>query len=385
MQNFEYKNTTHLIFGQNTIARLSGLISKEAKVMIAYGGGSIFKNDVMNQVKQALVGYDTVEFGGIEANPDYDTLCKAVKVAKQEDIDFILAVGGGSVIDGVKFIAAAAEYPSHDYWNIIKSGGQDVEDALPLGCILTLPATGSETNMGSVVSWRKKGLKAPFMSEYVRPSFAILDPETTCSLPEVQTINGIVDAYVHVLEQYLVSRENTPIQDHQAEGLLRVLEECGLALLKNPKDYNLRAQIMYAATLALNGQLGLGVTQDWATHAMGHELTAKYGYDHGQTLSMILPSLLRVRMDIKEDKLKIFGTEVFKMHNPSGEDVVQRLERFFEEVGTPIRIPGNISEQEIDELVANLFFQNPWRIGEGKGIDMKMAKEIYSRARQQSA
>lgn len=382
MQNFEYKNTTHLIFGQNTIARLSGLIPKEAKVMVAYGGGSIFKNDVMNQVKHALADYNIIEFGGIEPNPDYDTLCKAVEIVKQEDVDFILAVGGGSVVDGVKFIAAAVKYPSSDYWNIMKSVGQDVEDAVPLGCILTLPATGSETNIGSVISWRKKGLKAPFMSEHVRPTFAILDPETTCSLPQVQTINGIVDAYVHTLEQYLVSREHTPIQDHQAEGLLRVLEECGLALLKNPKDYNLRAQIMYAATLALNGQLGLGVTQDWATHAMGHELTAKYGYDHGQTLSMILPSLLRVRMDVKEEKLKIFGKEVFKMNNPSGEEVVRRLEKFFTEVGTPIRIPGNISKQEIDELVANLFFQNSGKIGEGKGINMELAKEIYSLASQ---
>lgn len=382
MNNFEYHNTTHIIFGQDTIARIEDLIPKESKILIAYGGGSIFKNGVMDQVKKALHEHEVVEFSGIEPNPDYETLLKAIEFSKAENVDYILAVGGGSVIDGAKFIAAGIPFKGSDYWDIIRKRGQNVNEATPMGCILTLPATGTETNMNSVVSWRNKGLKAPFFSPHTRPIFAILDPQTTTTLPEIQTINGIVDAYVHILEQYLVSRKDTPIQDHQAEGLLRVLGECGLELLKNPSDYNLRAQIMYAATLALNGQLGLGVAQDWATHALGHELTAKYGYDHGATLSMILPSLLRIRLHMKEEKLKIYGKEVFHMENPTAEDVIQRLEKLFTDLKTPIHIPGNISETEVDELVANLTFQNPQALGEDGAIDAKMAKEIYLLASQ---
>ena len=303
MHNFEYYNPTRIVFGKGTIARIEDLIPKNKKILITYGGGSIFKNGVMDQVKLALNGHNFTEFGGIEPNPEYETLMKAVKVVKDENIDYLLAVGGGSVLDGTKFIAAAALYDGEP-WEILETYGANLNKAVPLATVLTLPATGSEANPSAVISRREFGKKTPFHNDVVRPDFAILDPETTYSLPLRQTTNGIVDAYVHILEQYMVTRKDTPIQDHTAEALLKTLHKYGLLLISNPTDYNLRAQVMYAATLALNGQLGLGVDEDWATHMLGHELTAKYGIDHGASLSMVMPALFRVRMNIKESKLR---------------------------------------------------------------------------------
>lgn len=381
MENFEYYNPTRLIFGKNTIRNLSAHIPKDKKILITYGGGSIFKNGVMEQVKEALKEHNYVEFGGIEANPEYDTLMKAVEITHKENIDFLLAVGGGSVLDGTKFIAAAAKFKG-DAWDILTSFGADVKEALPLASVLTLPATGSEANANSVISRRKLGKKSPFSSDYVRPVFSILDPETTYSLPLNQTINGIVDTYVHILEQYMVSRKDTPIQDGMAENLLRLLHEYTPKLLNNPNDYNLRAQMMYISTLALNGQLGAGATQDWATHPMGHELTAKFGIDHGASLSMILPSLLRIRMDVKEAKLKQYAKNVLGMENASGEEAVKAMEDFFKSINSPIRLAQDVTEADIDDLVERLFLQNPQNLGEDSKIDAQLAKEIYSKAKE---
>lgn len=379
MENFEYYNPTRLIFGKNTIANLSKYLPKDKKILVTYGGGSLFKNGVMDQVKDALKGYDYVEFGGIEANPEYDTLMKAVEIVRHENIDFLLAVGGGSVLDGTKFIAAACKFKG-DAWDILTHFGQNITEALPLASVLTLPATGSEANANSVISRRSLGKKSPFASDYVRPVFSILDPETTYSLPLKQTVNGIIDTYVHILEQYMISRENTPIQDGMAENLLRLLHEYTPKLLDNPNDYNLRFQMMYISTLALNGQLGAGVTQDWATHPMGHELTAKFGIDHGASLSMVLPSLLRVRMDIKEAKLKQYAKNVLGMENANGEDAVKAMEAFFASVNSPTSLPQEVTEADIDDLVKRLFLQNPQNLGEDKKIDAQLAKEIYLKA-----
>lgn len=380
MYNFEYYNPTRLVFGKGTIARIANLIPKNKKILITYGGGSIFKNGVMDQVKSALKNHDFTEFGGIEPNPEYETLMKAVKIVKDENIDYLLAVGGGSVLDGTKFIAAAAVFEGEP-WEIMEAFGSNITKAIPLSTILTLPATGSESNPSAVISRREFGKKTPFHNDAVRPDFAILDPETTYSLPLKQTINGIVDAYVHIMEQYMVVRKDTPIQDHMAEALLKTLHECGLLLVSNPTDYNLRSQIMYTATLALNQQLGLGVDEDWATHMLGHELTAKYGIDHGASLSMIMPALFRVRMNIKEAKLKTYTKEVLGMSGKiKGEDVVQQIEAFFMALGSPIRLPDYVTEDQIDELVANLRLQHPYNIGEDQKIDAKMAKEIYMKA-----
>ncbi len=379
MENFNYYNPTHIVFGKQTIAHLKTLIPTDKKILITYGGGSIFKNNVMNQVHEALKDHHYLEFGGIEPNPEYETLMKAVKVIHNENIDFLLAVGGGSVLDGTKFIAAAALYKG-DSWNILTSGGADIKHALPLASILTLPATGSEANANAVVSRREYSKKLPLSSDLVRPVFSILDPETTYSLPLKQTVNGIIDTYVHILEQYMITREDSPIQDGMAENLLRLLHEYTPKLLQNPNDYNLRAQMMYISTLALNGQLGAGVVQDWATHMMGHELTAKFGIDHGASLSMIIPSLLRTRMDVKEEKLKRYAKEVLNMPHASGEKAITIMEQFFASINSPIKLPDNVTEKHINELVESLFEHNSFNLGEDQKIDKKMAEEIYLRA-----
>ncbi len=380
MENFQYFNPTHIIFGKNTIKELKNLIPSHKKILITYGGGSIFKNGVMDQVQEALKEHNYMEFGGIEANPEYETLMKAVDVVHKENIDFLLAVGGGSVLDGTKFIAAAAKFKG-DAWDILTHFGQNITEALPLASVLTLPATGSEANANAVVSRRQWGKKSPLSSDYVRPLFSILDPETTYSLPLNQTVNGIVDTYVHILEQYMISREHTPIQDGMAENLLRLLHEYTPKLLANPNDYNCRAQMMYISTLALNGQLGAGVSQDWATHPMGHELTAKFGIEHGASLSMLMPSLLRVRMDIKEAKLKQYAKNVLGLSGASGEEAIKTMENFFTSINSPIRLPNDVSEADIDDLVERLFLQNPFPLGEDKKIDAQMAKEIYLKAK----
>ncbi len=379
MENFEYYNPTRIIFGRNTIAQLKALIPINKKILITYGGGSIFKNGVMDQVKESLKGHNYIEFGGIEANPEYETLMKAVEITRNENIDFLLAVGGGSVLDGTKFIAAANLHQG-DCWEILTTGGQNIKQALPLASILTLPATGSEANANAVVSRRKFAKKIPFSSHLVRPAFSILDPETTYSLPLSQTINGIIDTYIHILEQYMVTRKNSPIQDGMSENLLRLLHEYAPKLLQNPNDYNLRAQMMYISTLALNGQLGVGVAQDWSTHGMGHELTAKFGIDHGATLSMILPSLLRMRMDIKEEKLKRYAKEVLAISNASGEEAIVAMEEFFTFIGSPIKLPEDVTENDINDLVESLFEQRPINLGEDQKIDKEMARKIYLKA-----
>lgn len=293
MNNFNLHTPTRILFGKGAIAELRAQIPAQARVLITYGGGSVKKTGVLDQVYQALEGLDVLEFGGIEPNPAYETLMKAVELVRAEKVTFLLAVGGGSVLDGTKFIAAAAHYPEDkDPWNILLTRGNDVTSAIPMGSVLTLPATGSESNSGAVVSRRATGDKQAFMSDFVQPVFAILDPVYTYTLPVVQVANGVVDAFVHTIEQYLTYPVNAKVQDRFAEGLLLTLVEEGPKALAEPENYDVRANVMWAATMALNGLIGAGVPQDWATHMLGHELTAMHGLDHAQTLAIVLPALL---------------------------------------------------------------------------------------------
>ncbi len=259
---------------------------------MTYGGGSVKKTGVLDQVLSALAGFDVLEFGGIEPNPSYETLMNAVKIAREEKVTFLLAVGGGSVLDGTKFIAAAAHYDANiDPWEILETYGSKITRAIPMGSVLTLPATGSESNKGAVISRKTTGDKRAFMSEHVQPVFAILDPVYTYTLPPRQVANGVVDAFVHTVEQYVTYPVDGKIQDRFAEGILLTLVEDGPKALQEPENYNVRANIMWAATQALNGLIGAGVPQDWATHMLGHELTAMHGLDHAQTLAIVLPAL----------------------------------------------------------------------------------------------
>ena len=297
MNNFDLHTPTRILFGKGAIADLRGQIPTGARVLITYGGGSVKKNGVLDQVYSALEGLDILEFSGIEPNPTYETLMKAVKIVREENVTFLLAVGGGSVLDGTKFIAAAANYADGiDPWHILQTGGSEIKSAIPMGSVLTLPATGSESNAGAVVSRKATGDKQAFHSAFVQPVFAVLDPVYTYTLPPRQVANGVVDAFVHTVEQYVTYPVNGKIQDRFAEGILLTLIEEGPKALQEPENYDVRANVMWAATQALNGLIGAGVPQDWATHMLGHELTAMHGLDHAQTLAIVLPALWNEKM-----------------------------------------------------------------------------------------
>ncbi len=342
MHDFELQNPTHLLLGKGKIAELSKLVPKDARVLMTSGGGSIRKNGVRDQVLAALGSRTVREFVGIEANPEYATLLEAVELVRKEKIDFLLAVGGGSVLDGTKFVAAAARYPEEkDPWQILRDHGASVKDAVPLGCVLTLPATGSEANPTAVISRRQTGEKFHFGAPCCFPVFSILDPATTFSLPRGQVVNGIVDTYVHVVEQYATTL-GAPLQDRQAEAILSTLIEQAGRIVADPPDYDARATFMWCATQALNGTIGSGVDQDWATHMIGHELTAIHGLDHGVTLAIILPGALRERIEQKRAKLVQYGKRVFGVE--TAEAAIDRTEAFFRELGMKTRL----SEHGID-------------------------------------
>lgn len=383
MLNFAYKNPTEILFGEKQINEARNRIPDNAKVLFLYGGGSIKKNGIYDDVINLLDGLDVTEFSGVEANPSYETLIKAVDLAKQKSIDFILAVGGGSVIDGGKFIAAAVNYAG-DPWEILAKGGE-VKSALPLGCVLTLPATGSESNGNSVVTRKSTQQKLPFTSPLVQPLFAVLDPVYTYSLPEKQISNGVVDAFVHVIEQYLTYPVNAPLQDRFAEGILQTLIEQGPKALVNPQDYDTRANIMWSATMALNGLIGQGVPQDWSTHMIGHELTALYHLDHAQTLAVVLPSLMYVQRDKKAEKIKQLGQRVFAINESDDaaqiDKTIQAVQNFFEQMKVKTRLADyELTENAITEIVANLEKNGMTQLGEHQDIDLSKVSSILKLA-----
>ncbi len=356
MQNFDFYNPTRIVFGEGTITRLDELVPAGARVLVLYGGGSAERNGTLAEVQAALGQRSVQRFGGIEPNPSYETLIKAVELVRRDQIDFLLAVGGGSVIDGTKFVAAAAGYEGEP-WEIMQTRGKHVARALPIGCVLTLPATGSEMNCFSVVTRKSLQAKFGFSSPHVFPRFSVLDPVKTYTLPPRQIANGAVDAFVHVMEQYLTYPVNAPVQDRYAEGLLQTLIEVGPQALATPEDYAVRANLMWAATQALNGLIGAGVPQDWATHMIGHELTALYGLDHAQTLAAVLPSLLNDRRAAKRAKLLQYAARVWNIHD--GEEdaridaAITRTRAFFESLGVKTRLSDyGIGADAIDRIIA---------------------------------
>ncbi|MEG8947717.1 iron-containing alcohol dehydrogenase [Rosettibacter firmus] len=376
MNNFIYHNPVKIVFGKGSIKELSELIPKESKILMTYGGGSIKKNGVYEQVKSALKDFNVLEFGGIEPNPRYETLMKAVDICKNEKIDFLLSVGGGSVLDGTKFISAAAKYENGDPWDIL-SKDAEIKDAIPLGDVLTLSATGSEMNMWAVISRESTKEKLAFGHPLVYPKFSILDPETTFSLSEWQTANGIVDAFVHVLEQYMTYPVNALVQDRFAEALLKILIEEGPKAIKNPKDYDTRANIMWAATQALNGNIGVGVPQDWATHSIGHELTAFYGLDHARTLAIVLPGVWKHQKAAKEEKLKQYAKQVWNYEGSDSVDkAIEFTEQFFRSLGMKTKLKENGIGEEKFEEIANRFEIRNQKLGEHQNIGKKEVIEI---------
>ncbi|WP_448564963.1 iron-containing alcohol dehydrogenase [Thalassotalea ganghwensis] len=384
MLNFSYQNPTTIHFGQDQYGHIINEIPANANVLMLYGTGSIKNNGVYEQVTNALAGYQWCEFSGIEPNPSYDTLMQAVALVKAQNIDYILAVGGGSVVDGAKFVAAAAKFQGEDPWDILAKQA-NFSEALPIGAVLTLPATGSESNGNSVVT--RDGDKLAFSSPMVRPKFAILDPAVTLSLSDRQIGNGVVDAFVHIVEQYLTYDVSGKVQDQFAEGLLRVLIEEGPKALaaETKEDLNVRANIMWSATQALNGLLGAGVPQDWATHMIGHELTGAHGIDHARTLSIVLPALLKVKKQAKATKLLQYAERVWGIVEGSDEQridqAIVKTEQFFQTMQVPIRLSEvNLTKNDIPHLIDNLTRHGMVKLGEHGDITPEVSREILTMA-----
>lgn len=381
MNNFHYINPTQICFGRGEIAALGGLIPTSARLLVLYGGGSIKTNGVYEQLEQALSHHQWHEFGGITANPEFDVLMQAVELVRRERIDYLLAVGGGSVIDGAKFVAAAACFEGQSPWALLE--GARVEAALPLGCVLTLPATGSESNPVAVIS--RGDAKLSFRHPLLQPGFAILDPSVTFTLPPRQVGNGVVDAFVHVLEQYLTYPVQADVQDRLAEGLLLALLENGPRALSEPDNYEVRANIMWAASLALNGLIGRGVPHDWSTHAIGHQLTALYGLDHAQSLAVVLPSLLRAQARSKQDKLIQLGRRVWQSSREDTalqiEESILRIEGFFRQMGVATRLGDyGLGEPAIAAVCSNLKRFGLIRLGERGDLDPERVARILAQA-----
>jgi NADP-dependent alcohol dehydrogenase len=344
MDNFDFYNPTKILFGKNRIEELDKEIPKKAKVLILYGGGSVKTHGTLDKVRKALKNRDVQEFSGIEPNPSYETLMKAIAVVKEEKRDFLLAVGGGSVIDGTKFIAVAANYPGENATELLLKPAlyTALEQVLPIGTVLTLPATGSEMNMGAVITYNK-GKYAVFNSK-AYPKFSFLDPTLTYTLPKTQVANGIIDAYVHVCEQYVTYPANALFQDQMAEGILRNLITIGKTCIDEPTNYEMRANLMWNATMALNGLLRVGTPQDWSTHQIGHQLTASFGIDHAQTLAIVMPSLWEHHKKQKREKLIQYGKQVFHLQGTDDQIVdvaIEQTRAFFESLGVATKLSGH--------------------------------------------
>lgn len=387
IQNFEFYNPTRLIFGKNKIETLSKYLTSGARIMLLYGQGSIMKNGIYEKVKKTLSQFDHIEFSGIEPNPKYETLMKAVEIAKSEKVDFLLAVGGGSVIDGTKFIAAAIPFQDGDPWKIL-SERAIVNSAIPFGTVLTLPATGSEMNSGSVISRNSTNEKFAFGSVHTYPKFSILDLSVLHSLPKTQIANGIIDAFIHTTEQYMTYSVNAQLQDLFAESILKTLIKEGPKVYENSKDEEAGANFMFSATMALNGVISMGVPTDWSIHVIGHELTALYGIDHGRTLAIILPSLYRRKISDKLEKLSQFAERVWEIKIGTAEEkamkAIDNTEVFFNSLGIPTRLReygDNINlEFTVREIISRFENRNIRGLGENGIVSLEDIENILRAA-----
>lgn len=384
MLNFTFHNPTAIVFGEGSITQLSERIPAGARVLLLYGGSSAERNGTLKEVRSALHGRDVHEFGGIEPNPTYETLMRAVELVRANKLDFLLAVGGGSVIDGTKFVAAAVNFQG-DPWEILESHGTVVSGAMPFGSVLTLPATGSEMNSGAVITRRASKAKLSFLSDHVFPRFSILDPTKTNSLPERQLANGVVDAFTHVMEQYLTYPAGGLIQDRFAESLLQTLIEIGPRVLQPQPDNEARANLMWVATLALNGLISAGVPEDWSTHMIGHEITALHDIDHARTLAMVLPANLKVRRVAKRAKLLQYAERVWHLNDGSEETridaAIARTEAFFESLGVPTRLSAyQLDARAIDPIVSQLDAHGMTSLGERNDVTLAVSRQILEAA-----
>ena len=384
MNNFIFQNPTKLVFGKGEIARLSKLVEKDRKILMTYGGGSIKRNGVYDQVMTALKGYDITEFGGIEANPDYNTLMKAVKICREKGIDFILAVGGGSIIDGTKFIATAAKFEGEDAWDILSKKSR-LPKPVDFASVLTLPATASEMNNGAVISRRDRQEKLAFHNPEGYPKFSILDPDVVLTLPAKQISNGIVDIYAHTLEQYLTTCLDTKVMDRWAESLLLTLIDEAPELLSGNPSYDSRANFMLTATMGLNGFISMGVDEDWATHMIGHELTALCGLDHGETLAIVHPGVMDIMRKEKRGKLLQYARRVWNITIENEEqaidEAIERTENFFRSIGKKTRLSEYGIGDDVIETIVERFKQRGWNVGEHGIVTPEKTRLILERVK----
>ncbi len=384
MINFNLYNPTNLCFGKDAHKQLATLIPSGSKVLMTYGGGSIKSNGTYEKVISALSNFEVVEFGGIEPNPDFDTLSRALDIIKTQNITFLLAVGGGSVIDGTKFLASAALYDGDDPWDILEKGIR-TEVGMPFGTVLTLPATGSEMNSGAVISRRSIGQKRGMGGPGLFPLFSICDPTVVESIPTRQLANGLVDAFTHVMEQYMTYPTPATLQDRISEGILSTLMEIAPSLLENPKDYDLAANFMWSCTMALNGLIQKGVPTDWSIHAVGHELTAAYNIDHARTLAIVLPSMYRYKFRQKQEKLAQYGRRVLGLSGTDfdvAHEAIDHTEAFFQSLGIATKLSEyGVDTTGIEKRAADQLNNYGWTaLGEHKDITPSDVEKILEMA-----
>ena len=385
MLNFELQNPVKIYFGKGEIEKLKTAISKDQKILLLYGGGSIKKNGIYDQVTEALLGFDVIEFGGIEANPEYDTLLEALAIIKEQNIGFMLAVGGGSVIDGTKFLASAALYEGEEPWEILANGIR-TEVGMPFGTVLTLPATGTEMNSGSVVSRRSIGEKRAMGGPGLFPQFSILDPTVVASIPKRQIANGITDAYTHVLEQYITYPVGADLQDRLAESVLNSLVATAPAVMQDPSDYKAAANFMWCCTMALNGIIQKGVPNDWAIHAIGHELTALYGIDHARTLAIIAPRHYQYFLENKKEKLAHYGERVWNIAEGGLEErakaAITKTEEFFQSLGIGTHLSDYVEQTAgTAEKVSTALKERGWvALGEHQAVTPDAVRVIVEKS-----
>ena len=381
MLNFEFKNPTKIIFGKGQIENLGKEIPKDSKILMLYGGGSIKQNGIYEQVKNALKGFEFIEFGGIPANPEYEVLMQALKIIKEKNITYLLAVGGGSVIDGTKFLSSAALYTGDNPWDILTKSIK-TEKGMPFGTVLTLPATGSEMNSGAVITRKETQEKFGMGGPGLFPEFSILDPQVVQSIPKRQLANGVTDAFTHVLEQYMTYPAQAYLQDRFAESIMQTLIEIGPRIIKDPSDYEAAANFMWSCTMALNGLIQKGVPTDWAVHAIGHELTALFGIDHARTLAIIAPSHYRYNFESKKEKLAQYGKRVWGITQGSTEEIAKEAIVKTEEFFHSMEIKTTLSEYTGDykgtaEKISKRFTDRGWLgLGEHKNLKPSDVEKI---------
>ena len=386
MENFDFYNPTHIVFGKDRLKELNKLVAKDAKVLILYGGGSVKKFGTLEKVKENLKGRHIIEFGGIEPNPSYETLMKAVEIVKNENINFLLAVGGGSVMDGAKFVSLAANYKGDNPTKILSNVyvQASITESIPIGTVLTLPATGSEMNSGAVISYNHG--KFVISSPLLFPKFSILDPTLTFTLPATQVANGIIDTFIHVVEQYVTYPVDARFHDRTAEGILQTLIEIGNRTLDNPEDYDARANLVWCATMGLNGLIRGGVPQDWTTHMIGHELTALFGIDHAKTLAILQPSVWQIRKEKKRKKLIQYAERVWNIVDDNEDRkidlAIDKTRAFFEGLGVKTRLSDyGIDAGGIDEIIASLEKHGRTALSETKDLTLEISREILENAK----